>query len=225
MAETRPISFKTAVATDPKLQAKVRAKVAKTRLPKDVKALLESKDYQAVLAVKDRMDKIRIKFKMSGGFYRNQTHILEIKLDASSGTFDYPFTAPLVKFLTPMYHVNISYNGSICLSILKGKDKENPEGWTEACSLSGVISAIMFLMDVPGIESPWNKEAAATWMASGEGKNEAKFMNEADYYYNAGNYKTAVEEFDIRYSEDNTLDKVAELDKVSQQLKSVDLAK
>ena len=52
MAETRPMTFKTDVVTDPKLQAKVRAKIAKTRLPKDVKALLESKDYQAVLAVR-----------------------------------------------------------------------------------------------------------------------------------------------------------------------------
>lgn len=224
MTETRPMSFKTDVATDPKLQAKVRVKIVKTRLPKDVRALLESKDYQAVLAVKDRMDKIWVKIKIPGGFYRNQTHILEIKLDASNGTFDYPFTAPLVKFLTPMYHVNISYNGSICLSILKGKDPKNPEGWTEACSLNGVIDALKLLMDVPEVESPWNKEAAATWMASNEGKNEAKFMKEADYYYSSNNYKTAIEEFDIRYKEDAELDK-DKVDELDKKMQSVDLSK
>lgn len=210
--ETRPMNFINKThPTDPTLQAKVRAKITKTRLPKDVRALLESKEYQAVLAVQDHMGKIWVKFKMTGGFYRNQVHVLEIALDASNGTFDYPFTAPLVKFLTPMYHVNISYNGSICLSILKGKDKENPEGWTEACNLGGVISAIMLLMDVPGIESPWNKEAAATWMASSEGKNEAKFMKEADAYYFRENYRTAIEEFDLRYAEDNEVVSVTEL--------------
>jgi len=191
---------------DPVLQARVRAKVTRTRLPKDIKQLFESKDYQAVLANKDNMGKIWIKFKMPGGFYRNQTHILEIKTETSNGTFDYPFTAPLVKFLTPMYHVNISYQGSICLSILKGKDHANPEGWTEACNLSGVIDAIMFLMDVPGVESPWNKEAAMSWMASNEGKNEDKFIKDADYNYFNGNYKTPIQEFDLRWAEDHSIE-------------------
>ncbi len=57
------MSFKTEVPTDPKLQAKVRAKVTKTRLPKDLKILLESKEYQTVLAVKDHVNKIWIKLK------------------------------------------------------------------------------------------------------------------------------------------------------------------
>lgn len=200
--ETRPMSFKSEVPTDPKLQAKVREKVTKIRLPKDVRSLLESKEYQVVPVIKDHMNKIWVKLKPDG-FYRNQTHILEIKLDTENNTFDYPFTAPLVKFLTPMYHVNISDQGSICLSILKGKTKDNPEGWTEACSLSGVIDAIRLLLDVPNVESPWNKEASATWMASNEGKNEAKFMKVADHYYLSGNYKTPIQEFDIRFVEDN----------------------
>ncbi len=122
----------------------------------------------------------------------------------------------MVKFLTPMYHVNISYLGSICLSILKGKDKENPEGWTEACSLSGVIDAIILLLDVPNVESPWNKEASAAWMASNEGKNEAKFMKEADNYYLSGNYKTPIQEFDLRFAEDN-------LDMITQKTEQVKL--
>lgn len=200
--ETQPMTFKTDVPTDPNLQARVRTKVTKIRMPKDIRALLESKEYQAVLVNKDHMDKIWVKLKMNGGFYRNQTHIIEIKLNASNGTFDYPFTAPLVKFLTPICHVNISYQGSICLSILKGKDKDNDEGWTEACSLVGVIDAIRLLMDVPNIESPWNNAASAIWMASNEGKNEAKFMKETDDYYLSNNYKTAIEEFDLRYAED-----------------------
>lgn len=200
--EIRPMTFK-GIASNPNLQDRVREKITKTRMPKDIRALLENKEYQAVLTNKDHMGMIWVKLKMEGGFYRNQTHIIEIKLNASNGTFNYPFTAPLVRFLTPMYHVNV-LGGSICLSILKGKADDNGEGWTEACTLVGVIDAIKLLLDVPGIESPWNKEAAVVWMSSNEGKNEAMFIKEADRYYFANNYATFIEEFDLRYAEDNS---------------------
>lgn len=202
--ETRPMGFINHGAANPALQAKIREKITKNRLPKDIKELFENKEYQTVLAQKDNMGRIWIKLKIPGGYYRNQTHILEIKTSTDNGTFDYPFTAPLVKFLTPMFHVNISYVGSICLSILKGKDHENPLGWTEAYNLNSVLVAIIALLDQPGTESPWNKEAAMAWVASDEGADEAKFMQAADKYYLAGNYKSAIEAFDARYAEDNS---------------------
>lgn len=181
------------------LQDAVRAKIAKKRLPSDIKQLCESKEFQAIPAVKDNMGVMWVKFKNSGGFYRNQTHILEIKIGTSA--HEYPFTSPHVKFLTPMFHTNV--NGeSICLSILKGKSSNNPEGWTETYNLCSVVQAIFLLLECPNTSSPFNSDASKAWTASREGKLEDQYIEEIDKYYFAHNYKRPIAAFDARYAED-----------------------
>jgi ubiquitin-protein ligase len=172
----------------------VRAKITKKRLPSDIKQICESKDYHAILPNPDDMTVIWVKFKNAGGFYRNQTHVLEIKITTSENTHDYPFTAPHVKFLTPVFHTNI--NGpSICLSILKGKSADNPEGWTEIYNLCSVVQAIFLLLECPNTGSPWNKDAAVAWVDCKEGREEAAFVKIVDKYYFEHDYKTAIDSF------------------------------
>jgi len=172
-------------------------------LPSDIKQLCENKEFQALPAIKDDMKVMWVKFKNTGGFYRNQTHILEMKIGTSA--HEYPFTSPHVKFLTPMFHTNV--NGeSICLSILKGKSVDNPEGWTEAYNLCSVVQAIFLLLECPNTSSPFNSAASKAWTASQQGKLEDQYVKEVDAYYFSHDYKSPVARFDERYVEEYGID-------------------
>lgn len=200
------------------IQSSVRAKISKKRIPADIKQLCESKEFLAIPAVKDNMEVMWVKFKNNGGFYRNQMHVLEIKIGTSS--HEYPFTSPHVKFLTPMFHTNV--NGeSICLSILKGKSNDNPEGWTEVYNLCSVVQAIFSLLESSNTGSPFNSEAAKVWTASKFGKLESQYIEAIDKYYFSHNYKTPIKLFDDRYTEDH--DDVSILNKLNEEFSKVKL--
>ena len=182
------------------IQAIVRAKIAKKRLPSDIKQLCESKDFQAIPAVADNMNALWVKFKNSGGFYRNQTHVIEIKIGTSA--HEYPFTPPNVKFLTPIFHTNIK-NGSICLSILKGKTNENPQGWTEAYNLCSIVQTIFSLLESSNPDSAFDPDASKAWVSTDGGKDEDKYISIIDEYYFKKDYKSVIDQFDQRYKEEH----------------------
>jgi len=79
----------------------------------------------------------------------------------SGGTFklslgfseDYPNKAPVVKFLSPMFHPNVYGDGSICLDILQNM-------WSPIYDVAAILTSIQSLLCDPNPNSPANSEAA-----------------------------------------------------------------
>ncbi|KIX94773.1 uncharacterized protein Z520_09463 [Fonsecaea multimorphosa CBS 102226] len=66
---------------------------------------------------------------------------------------NYPYSAPIVTFKTPVYHPNIDFSGRICLDILK-------ENWSAVYNVQTVLLSLQGLLEEPNNNSPLNNEAA-----------------------------------------------------------------
>lgn len=117
--------------------------------------------YDIALVEKDNYERFYILFKPLVGLYKNQYHVLEIKTTYGYGedTYQYPYSPPLVKFLTKVHHTNISLEGSICLDILKDKDL-----WMSVYKFSDIIRNILLLFENPNNSSPFNGKACRDYV-------------------------------------------------------------
>ncbi|XP_050296817.1 probable ubiquitin-conjugating enzyme E2 C [Anthonomus grandis grandis] len=68
----------------------------------------------------------------------------------------YPYTAPVVKFITPCFHPNVDTSGNICLDILKDK-------WSALYDVRTILLSIQALLGEPNVDSPLNALAAEIW--------------------------------------------------------------
>ena len=91
--------------------------------------------------------------------YENGIFKLNIKFP-----INYPFTAPQIKFITKMYHPNISPDGSVCLEILKEK-------WIPGLTIENVILSICVLLNTPNPSNPYNSDAANLYVNDIESYN------------------------------------------------------
>jgi ubiquitin-conjugating enzyme E2 C len=82
----------------------------------------------------------------------------------------YPYSAPIVKFLTPCFHPNVDPNGSICLDILKDK-------WSALYDVRTILLSIQSLLGEPNNDSPLNSTAAQMW------SNQTEYKKYLDDYY------------------------------------------
>ncbi|ODV95320.1 hypothetical protein PACTADRAFT_75822 [Pachysolen tannophilus NRRL Y-2460] len=69
---------------------------------------------------------------------------------------NYPYEAPLVKFISPMWHPNVDMSGNICLDILKDK-------WSAVYNVQTILLSLQSLLGEPNNKSPLNAQAAQLW--------------------------------------------------------------
>ena len=68
---------------------------------------------------------------------------------------EFPFAPPIIKFISPILHPNVSENGDICLNILK----KEQDGWSPALPITKVLLSLQNLLMEPNPDSALNIDA------------------------------------------------------------------
>ncbi|KAJ3153950.1 hypothetical protein HDU89_008817 [Geranomyces variabilis] len=90
--------------------------------------------------------------------YAGGTFQLDIVLPTT-----YPFVPPKMRFITPVYHPNVSsVTGAICLDILKDE-------WTPVLTLKTVMISLQSLLCDPVPDNPQDAEVASHYMRDRKG--------------------------------------------------------
>ncbi|XP_011407261.2 PREDICTED: uncharacterized protein LOC105314663 [Amphimedon queenslandica] len=90
----------------------------------------------------------------------------------------YPFTQPEIRFLTPIYHCNVSSSsGRICHAILG-------ESYTPSISMREILSYIYGLLMCPDIDTPLDSALAGEYgYQSGRDKSHTEYFQAASGYF------------------------------------------
>lgn len=132
------------------------SKVFAARRAKEIKLAYENKLFEFCYddeGLYGEKEACYIKFKNKEGVYKDQMHLIQLKFDYGNGSYAFPKDPPNVIFMTPIYHVNISTNGLVCLDTIKDK-------WSPQFGLEVVFNSIILLLDDCNTGSPFNSNAA-----------------------------------------------------------------
>ena len=126
--------------------------MASTRLIKELEQLKKSPPENCSAGPIDDQKDIRHWKAMiigpSGTPYENGIFYIDVVFPS-----DYPFKPPDMKFITKIYHPNVSGTGRICLDILKNK-------WSPALTLSKTLLSLCSLLSEPNPDDPLVGEIA-----------------------------------------------------------------
>lgn len=116
--------------------------------------------YDINLVEPENYEHYYILLKPKSGIYKDQEYILELKTKYGTNEKSlYPINPPNVKFLSGIYHTNVSSAGSICVDILT-----QAEQWMPTYNFDAIVQNILLLMDEPNNASPYNSEASRCWV-------------------------------------------------------------
>ena len=93
----------------------------------------------------------------------------------------YPYKPPHVRFVTQIYHCNISSSGSICLDLLK---KE----WSPVITIQKLLISIISLLDDPCADDPLSPQVARLYLRNRE-EHDANARRWTRMYANPYNEK------------------------------------
>lgn len=141
------------------------------RVLKEVYSNAQNKDFEFA---RDGLQYFYFKVVLRGGPYEGQVHIIEQKLvyGSDAEVYIYPKSAPKCKFLTSIWHANVSEEGSVCLDVLQ-------DAWSMTMFTVAVVKAIELLVASPNISNPNNKVAAKMM-----GDDKLAFEEKVASYYN-----------------------------------------
>ncbi|KAK9464737.1 ubiquitin-conjugating enzyme/RWD-like protein [Lipomyces arxii] len=86
-----------------------------------------------------------------GTFYEGLTYKISLNFPPN-----YPYRAPVIRFVSPMWHPNVDMSGNICLDILK-------EQWSAVYNVQTILLSLQSLLGEPNNASPLNAQAADLW--------------------------------------------------------------
>ena len=108
-----------------------------------------------------------------GGFYKIEVKFFE----------DYPLSAPLMKFVTKIFHCNIGEKtGHICVNSIKRK-------WKPTLTMEEVLNHIMILLYKQNPDSPMNGKAAELYKKENKTEFLAKVKEYSKKYANINDYE------------------------------------
>ena len=110
-------------------------------------------------------EKLYLRFTASGD-YADQVHVLEITYSD-----EHPIVPPKLKFMTPIFHPNVSGEYGVCVDTLKEK-------WSPALCIDAVFNIVISLLADPNPMSPLNNDAARSY-----DKHNGEYQQLAYSYY------------------------------------------
>ncbi|KAI8999413.1 ubiquitin-conjugating enzyme/RWD-like protein [Gaertneriomyces semiglobifer] len=127
------------------------------RIQKEIRQVLADKEARlSVELVGDSFNHLRgTIYGPADTPYAGGTFYIDIQMP-----HDYPFKPPKMKFLTKLYHPNISsQTGAICLDILKDE-------WSPVLTLKTVLLSLQALLCDPVPDNPQDAEVAKHYMSN-----------------------------------------------------------
>lgn len=117
----------------------------------------KNKDYKLVMPDKSNPDYFLMIFTPKTGYYKNQTAVLSLQTAYGNNTkYYFPMDPPLIKFISSIFHPNVSNNGSICVDFLKGQLGM----WSPIHGFDTIFYSILTLLTDPNPDSPLNGVSA-----------------------------------------------------------------
>jgi ubiquitin-conjugating enzyme (huntingtin interacting protein 2) len=130
------------------------------RIEREIRQCIKDSDTSVqVEPINDNLCHLKGSFNgPSGTVYEGGTFLIDIII-----TDTYPFAPPKMKFLTKIYHPNISsQTGAICLDILK-------DAWTPVFTLKTVLISLQSLLCDPVPDDPQDAQVASHYLKDRKG--------------------------------------------------------